>query len=36
MKTLLKIVLVVAILGIVYQIAQTVMKLDIDFDDLEI
>ena len=36
MKTLLKIMLVVVILGIVHQVAQTVLKLDIDFDDLEI
>jgi len=36
MKTLLKLVLVVAILGIVYQVAQTVLKLDVNFDDLEI
>ena len=36
MKTLIKIVLVVAALGIVYQVAQMALKMDINFDDLEI
>jgi len=36
MKTLLKLTLVVVILGVMYHIAQTVIKLDINFDDLEI
>ena len=35
MKTLLKIALVIGILVIASQIAQRVLKLDIDFDDLE-
>jgi len=36
MKTLAKIVLVIVILGVMYHIAQAVLKLDINFDDLEI
>ena len=36
MKTLIKLALVVAVLGIMYHVAQTVLKLDIDFDDLQI
>ena len=36
MKALLKITLIVAILAIVYVIAQQTLKLNIDFDDLEI
>jgi hypothetical protein len=35
MKALLKIALVLAILCAMYQIARTVIKLDIDFDNLE-
>jgi len=36
MKTLLKIMLVIVIVGIVYMLAQQTLKLNIDFDDLEI
>ena len=36
MKTLLKLAMIVAVLSILYQVAHTVMKLDINFDDLEI
>jgi len=36
MKTLMKILLVIAVLGIIHQIAHTVIKMDINFDDLEI
>jgi|GEM_PF-3563529 len=36
MKALLKITLIIAILGTVYIIAQQTLKLNIDFDDLEI
>ena len=33
MKTLLKILFVVAIIGVVHHIAHSVIKLNIDFDD---
>ena len=36
MKALLKITLIIAILGIVCIIAQQTLKLNINFDDLEI
>lgn len=36
MKALLKITLVIVIVGIVYMLAQQTLKLNINFDDLEI